>query len=80
MTQGPNYYHLFLLIPLIPIVFFPMVISALQNDANDIALLKLDKPLDLHHKDANALCLPKPNQKYDKSSCTVAGWGRKSKF
>ena len=54
--------------------------SAIRNDLNDIALLKLDRPLQLHHEDANTLCLPKKNQKYDKTSCTVAGWGDKSKL
>ena len=57
-----------------------MVFLGIDNDANDIALLKLDKPLDPRHKDANTLCLPTPNQIYDRSSCTVAGWGDKSKF
>ena len=61
-------------------LLIPTVFLGIDNDANDTALLKLDKPLDLRHKDANTLCLPTPNQIYDRSSCTVAGWGDKSKF
>ena len=73
-----NYYLLHTLI--VNFLLIPMVFLGIDNDANDIALLKLDKPLDLRHKDANTLCLPTPNQIYDRSSCTVAGWGDKSKF
>ena len=77
-TMSNNYCLLHTLV--VNFLLIPMVFLGIDNDANDIALLKLDKPLDLRHKDTNTLCLPTPNQIYDRSSCTVAGWGDKSKF
>ena len=47
--------------------------------ANDIALLLLDGEINIKDEpDANVICLPQQetgSNKYDKTSCTVSGWG-----
>ena len=61
-------------------IFYSSIITGVKTTANDIALLKLDRELNLSHKDANTLCLPTAKQQYDRSSCTIAGWGDRRKF
>ncbi len=48
-----------------------------DTDANDIALLRLSGDIDLGNQDASTICLPTPNQQYDRASCFAAGWGDK---
>lgn len=45
------------------------------NLHNDVALLFLDKPVDLG-PEADTICLPSPGQVFDGSRCYATGWGK----
>ena len=47
---------------------------------NDIALIRLSKPLDLGFDDSTAICLPTADEEIDPDTCTVAGWGHQGKI
>ncbi|XP_060080201.1 prostasin-like [Ylistrum balloti] len=42
---------------------------------NDIAMIKLDKPVDTSSTYVKTACLPDPNENFDNAVCTVTGWG-----
>jgi len=44
---------------------------------NDIAILQLDKPVDITGTDIRAACLPEEDEDFDNQVCTVTGWGSK---
>ncbi|CAG2209011.1 TMPRSS2 [Mytilus edulis] len=46
-----------------------------RSNHNDIALIKLDKPLDLTDSTTKAACLPNKHEDFDGLVCTVTGWG-----
>ena len=46
-----------------------------RRNHNDIALVKLDKPLDLTDSTTRAACLPEKNEDFRNLVCTVTGWG-----
>ena len=46
-----------------------------RSNHNDIALVKLDKALDLSDSTTKAACLPSRNENFNNLVCTVTGWG-----
>ncbi|KAK3094909.1 hypothetical protein FSP39_007763 [Pinctada imbricata] len=46
-----------------------------RSNYDDIALIKLDKPLDLSGSTIRAACLPDPTDNFEDMTCTVTGWG-----
>ncbi|RUS80386.1 hypothetical protein EGW08_011851, partial [Elysia chlorotica] len=44
------------------------------ND-NDIALLKLERPVDISGREVRTACLPSANENFDNQMCVVSGWG-----
>lgn len=46
-----------------------------RTGLNDIALLLLDKPVDIT-KAVSTICLPPQNQNFDLQRCLVSGWGK----
>lgn len=48
------------------------------NLINDIALLRLDSPVDPSLPHVNPACLPTIDETFDRQHCTVTGWGKDS--
>lgn len=46
-----------------------------HTNLNDIALMKLDKPVDINTQYVRAACLPDAHDSFDQMTCTVTGWG-----
>lgn len=46
-----------------------------SRNHNDIALIKLDKPVDTTTTYVRTACLPDPNEDFDNNVCTATGWG-----
>ncbi|KAL3886435.1 hypothetical protein ACJMK2_026427 [Sinanodonta woodiana] len=46
-----------------------------DTEHNDIALIRLSKPVDLSNRYTRAACLPPRNANYESQVCTVSGWG-----
>lgn len=46
-----------------------------HTNLNDIALMKLDKPVDINTQYVRAACLPNAHDSFDQMTCTVTGWG-----
>lgn len=46
-----------------------------HTNLNDIALMKLDKPVDINTQYVRAACLPDASDSFDQMTCTVTGWG-----
>ncbi|XP_059149764.1 tryptase-like [Physella acuta] len=45
------------------------------NDRNDIALMKLDRPVNLADPYVQHICLPSPNEDFSGQVCVATGWG-----
>ncbi|XP_077491535.1 uncharacterized protein LOC144102117 [Amblyomma americanum] len=50
--------------------FFP------GNLNNDLALIRLDSPVDLNMPHIGAACLPEPRESFEGHRCWVTGWGK----
>jgi len=46
-----------------------------NNNGNDIALMQLEKPVDISGADVRTACLPQAHESFDGDVCTVTGWG-----
>ncbi|XP_022306805.1 tryptase-2-like isoform X2 [Crassostrea virginica] len=46
-----------------------------RTNLDDIALMKLDKPVDINTQYVRAACLPDAQESFDQMTCTVTGWG-----
>ncbi|XP_069102702.1 tryptase-2-like [Argopecten irradians] len=46
-----------------------------SSNHNDIALIKLDKPVDVNTQYVKTACLPDANEDFDNVVCTATGWG-----
>ncbi|KAK3597929.1 hypothetical protein CHS0354_042272 [Potamilus streckersoni] len=46
-----------------------------SDNFNDIALMRLSKPVNLSNRYTRAACLPARNANYENQICTVSGWG-----
>ena len=48
------------------------------NLVNDIALIRIDSPVDLHNPHIAPICLPEPFDQFAGQRCWVTGWGKNS--
>ncbi|KAK3597925.1 hypothetical protein CHS0354_042267 [Potamilus streckersoni] len=46
-----------------------------QTNENDIAMMKLDRPVDLSGMNVRSACLPRETDDFTDRVCTVTGWG-----
>ncbi|KAG8290672.1 hypothetical protein J6590_078136 [Homalodisca vitripennis] len=47
--------------------------------ANDIAMLILERPVDMSVENVGLICLPEPNENMDGRDCVASGWGAVAK-
>ncbi|CAL4194008.1 unnamed protein product [Meganyctiphanes norvegica] len=50
------------------------ILDNLMDPMNNVAILKLSKPLDMHYDHVNSICLPNPTHDFSGQHCIVTGW------